>query len=173
MKIDHKTEPKVNLLFVALGALIYSVAVLLLNDDITDADVVFTGVTGVLVLICTAMVTQGATDKEVPLSVHLSLMSLLRETGQTPMRVEPTVNPIRINLLVAFAALIAVAIFFSVYGGLSTAVVSPIVFGTSVFVAKKLADPEANDKVVPEEATMSLIEELARRVKSQKELPKK
>ena len=106
---------------------------------------------GLIAFICTALVTQGDTDKEVPLSTHLAIMAL-RKPKDPPG--EAARHPVRINLLFGYTLLVVVALFVLWKTSIMPEVVIGAVFPLAIVLAKKLADPGANDKTVPGEVTL-------------------
>ena len=139
---------------------------------------VFSGESGLLVLIVTSLITHGSTDKMVPMSTHLRLMAAVPGFPATGYRYVPdddsqqpgylaeasTGPVVRVNLLVGFSALCAVALYLLWDTPISPMAVIPVVFSTAIFLAKKLADPDSNDKEVPEEVTFRAIDDLEKRV---------
>ena len=153
---QKKTSPRVNL--IAIMVITAAFVFLSLHLVSGQADILFTGLASLIALICTALVTQGDTDKEVPLTTHLAIMSLRRPTGgDSP----PPSNPFRTNLLFGFGLLCAAALFVLWKTAIMPEIVIGAVFPLAVVLAKKLSDPGANDKTVPEEVTLAEIGMLA------------
>lgn len=153
---DKKTNPRVNLILIMLVTALFSFLCLFLVEG--KSDLLFLGAANVIALIVTSLLTQGDTDKEVPMSTHLAIMGL-RRSIQTECA--PPANPFRINLLFGFALLCALALFVLWRTAIQPEIVLPAVFTLAVVMGKKLSDPGANDKVVPEEVTLAEIDALA------------
>ena len=154
--MSKKTTPRVNLLLIMGITVVFSVLALFVTEG--KADVLFLGAANLIALICTSLLTQGDTDKEVPLSTHLAIMGLRRSTRAEE---QPPSNPFRTNLLFGFGLLCALALLVLWKFAIMPEIVFPAVFTLAVVMAKKLSDPGANDKTVPEEVTLAEIDALA------------
>ena len=150
---DKKTSPRMNLILIMLITAAFVFFALQLEAK--QADILFTGLASLIALICTALVTQGDTDKEVPLSTHLAIMSLRKPTSTAE---DPAGHPLRVNLLFGFLLLCLMALFVLWKTDIMPEIVIGAVFPLAVVLAKKLSDPGANDKTVPEEVTLREID---------------
>ena len=174
-----KAAPMPNLLFIMIISLVFSFLALAVAGDAAGVpEMVFSGESGLLVLIVTSLITHGSTDKMVPMSTHLRLMAAVPGFPNSGYRYIPDESRpqfgyeseagggpiVRVNLLVGFSALCAVALYLLWDTQISPMAVIPVVFSTAIFLAKKLADPDANDKEVPEEVTFRAIDDLEDRV---------
>ena len=176
-----KSAPMPNLLIIMIISLIFSFLSLHVAGKVSGVpEMVFSGESGLLVLIVTSLITHGSTDKMVPMSTHLRLMDAVPGFPDAGYRFIPpdgrsgdysgglqasARSPVlRLNLLVGFSALCLVAIYLLWKTDISPMAVIPVVFSTAIFLAKKLADPDANDKEVPEEVTFAVIDDLEDRI---------
>ena len=175
-----KSAPMPNLIAIMVISLVFSFFALHVAGAANGVpEMVFSGESGLLVLIVTSLITHGSTDKMVPMSTHLRLMDAVPGYPDSPYRFIPpsdggsyggyqaagSQSPVvRVNLLVGFSALCVVAIYLLWVTAISPMAVIPVVFSTAIFLAKKLADPDANDKEVPEEVTFAVIDDLEARV---------
>lgn len=154
--MENKTSPRLNLIAIMAITAVFVFVSLHLVDG--QADILFTGLASLIALVCTALVTQGDTDREVPLSTHLAIMSLRRKSAGAGDGHET--HPLRVNLLIGFALLCAVAVYVLYYTDIMPEIVIGAVFPLAVVLAKKLSDPGASDKTVPEEVTLAEIDML-------------
>ena len=176
-----KSAPMPNLLIIMIISLIFSFLSLHVAGETGGVpEMVFSGESGLLVLIVTSLITHGSTDKMVPMSTHLRLMSAVPGFPDAGYRFIPSSSHsgdyqgglqaagrspvLRLNLLFGFSALCLVALYLLWDTDISPMAVIPVVFSTAIFLAKKLADPDANDKEVPEEVTFAVIDDLEERV---------
>jgi len=156
--MKSKTTPRINLILIMLIVTIFSVAVILV-DSAVNPETVFMGAAGVIALVVTALVMAGDTDKMVPMSTHLRLMSVGRNPAPAS-GAEEDVNPLRINLLFGFGLLCILGILALAFTEIDAKVVMGAIFPLGIVLGKTLADPGANDKVVPEEVTMQTIQDM-------------
>ena len=176
-----KSAPMPNLLIIMVISLVFSFFALHIAGATGGVpEMVFSGESGLLVLIVTSLITHGSTDKMVPMSTHLRLMNAIPGYPDQGYRYIPLGSDggyqpgdfsegggapvVRVNLLVGFSALCLVALYLLWETDISPMAVIPVVFSTAIFLAKKLADPDANDKEVPEEVTFAVIDDLQERV---------
>ena len=144
----QKTDLKINLLGIAAIAIVFTLAALFFATSKIDASDLYAGVSGILVLIVTAILFSGNTDKTVPLSTYNALIA--RPTTDEG-------NPLRLNILGAYLALCAIGIIFLAFTDVNALLITGTTYALGIVATKKLSDPDATDKTVPEEVVIAEI----------------